>query len=259
MIKQRFNPHAHSTASDGELTIEQIDTIARLTDTKQIVTDHNTVDAHRRFSSDRIGGGIEVKTKNGVDILVCGPRNKIIGLFDDHLQSLVDPQNPIFGEINISPVELVGLAREMDLEVILPHPATAEGTTMLSLKTQEELARHDPLVESNGRMTRRINKTAKQYARQYGLKLIAGGDSHIEGYDQYTTSFNQVKHNEILTPEEMLTKLRQEHKRHKMRVSKPSFRESLATGKQVLAKGGLKMLQMFAKYKGRQLFGTQYY
>ncbi|MBT7494287.1 MAG: hypothetical protein HN666_03555, partial [Candidatus Peribacter sp.] len=179
-------------------------------------------------------------------------------LFDDHLQSLVDPENPIFGEVDISPVDLVGLAREMGHEVILPHPGTAEGATMLSVKTQEELARHDPLVESNGRMTRKINRIAKQFAKRLNLKLIAGGDSHIEGFDQYSTSYNQVKHDQILTPQQMLQTLREERKRHKMQVSKPSFRESLATGRQVLAKGGLKMLQMFAKYKRRQLFGTQY-
>lgn len=258
MIKQRINPHAHSTESDGELTIEEIDMAARVKGIKQVVTDHNTVDAHRLFESDMIGAGIEVKTENGVDIIVSGSREGVIELFDEHLQPLVDPSNPIFGEINISPVELVGLAREMGHEILLPHPGTVEGATMLSIKTQEELARHDPLVESNGRMSRNMNRIAKEFARRLGLKLIAGGDSHIEGYNQYTTSYNQVKVEQDLPPEALLKTLRTKRKRHKMRVSKPSLRETLATGRQVLAKGGLKMLQMLAKYKGRQLFGTQY-
>jgi len=255
MIKQRLNPHAHSTASDGELSIEQIEEIAKRRTTKIIVTDHNSVEAHREFTSQMIGAGIEVKTQEGVDILVCGRRTEILQLFDQELEQRVDPNNPIFGEMNISAVKLVGLAREMGHEVILPHPGTLEGVTMLSQGDQKELARHDPLVELNGRMTWRINRIAKGFAKQLGLKLIAGGDSHIEGYDQYASTQNTLKDDRDLAPEDILTKLRLERKRHRMRVSRPGFRESIATGKQVLKAGGLKVLQMLAKYKGKYLFG----
>ncbi|PIR54337.1 hypothetical protein COU75_01360 [Candidatus Peregrinibacteria bacterium CG10_big_fil_rev_8_21_14_0_10_42_8] len=255
MHAYRLNPHAHSIHSDGESSMEEIDTIARENSTHIFVTDHNTVDGHRGFVSEMIGAGIEVKTNTGVDILVCGNRTNILSLFDDELEHRLDPRNPIYGEVDISAIDLVGLAKEMGHEVILPHIGTSEGMLMLPKNEQEEVARNKVFVEYNGRIGRGINRLAKRFAQKFKLPTIAGGDSHIRAYDQYTSTHTKVRSKETLTPIEMLQTLRK-RKGSGMRISTPGMMESLATGKQILKAGGMKMLQMVAKYKRKQIFGT---
>lgn len=235
--------------------MEEIDKIAHEKNTHIIVTDHNTVNGHRDFKSPMIGAGVEIKTNSGVDILVCGEREKILELFYQELESRLDPSNPIFGEMDISATELVGLAREMNHEVILPHIGTSEGALMLPKNEQEELVRKKVLVEYNGRIGKGINRLAKRFAQKFRLATIAGGDSHISAYDQYTSTYTKIRSKVELTPIEMLQRVK-ERRGAGMRISAPGIMESLATGKQILKAGGMKMLQMFAKCKRRQLFGT---
>lgn len=255
MVKYRLNPHAHSVHSDGECSMEEIDSIALQNNTHIFVTDHNTVDGHRDFESPMIGAGFEAKVDSGIDILVLGEREEILELFYQEIESRLDPTNPTYGEISISATELVGLAREMGHEIILPHIGTSEGALMLPADDQQELARKRVLVEYNGRIGKGLNRLAKRFAQKFKLPTIAGGDSHISAYDQYTSTHTKLRSREKLTPIEILRKLRRK-KNSGMRISTPGVMESLATGKQILKAGGMKMLQMVAKYKRKQLFGT---
>lgn len=255
MITYRLNPHAHSSYSDGESSMEEIDAIAHANNTHIFVTDHNTVDGHRDFVSRMIGAGLEVKTNTGVDILICGEREEILSLFNNEIEHRLDPDNPIYGEVDISVIELIGLAKEMGHEIILPHIGTAEGVLMLPENEQEEVARKRVFVEYNGRIGRSINKLAKSFAKKFKLPTIAGGDSHIRAYHQYTSTHTKLRSKDELTPIEMLQTLKK-RKGSGMRISTPGIMESLATGKQILKAGGMKMLQMVAKYKRKQIFGT---
>jgi predicted metal-dependent phosphoesterase TrpH len=254
-MKYRLNPHAHSIHSDGECDMKEIDSIATQNNTHIFVTDHNNVDGHREFTSSMIGTGVEIKVDSGVDILVCGEREEILKLFDQEIEHLLDPSNPIYGTVNISATELTGIAEEMGHTIILPHIGTAEGALILPSDEQEELARKRVLVEYNGRIRKGLNRLAKRFAQKFKLPTVAGGDSHISAYDQYTSTHTKLRSKEKLTPIEMLRKL-QRKKGSGMRISTPGMMESLATGKQILKAGGMKMLQMVAKCKRKQLFGT---
>ena len=232
--------------------MEEIDEIAHTKNTYIFVTDHNTVEGHREYRSDKIGAGIEVTTKSGVDIIICGNHQDILALFDNELDGLQDPTNPLYGEMDISAANLVGIAKEMGHEIILPHVGTVQGALMLPEKEQEELARKDVLVEYNGRLPRKMNKWAKAFAKKFRLKPIAGGDSHIRAFNQYTSTNSSIKSDKNLSPIEALRMIHKK-KRHSMRISTPGILESIATGKQVLKAGGMKILQMAAKYKQRQI------
>jgi predicted metal-dependent phosphoesterase TrpH len=255
MIKYRVNPHAHSIHSDGDSTMEQINDIAHNKKTHIFVTDHNNVDGHKDFESPLIGAGVEVKVDSGVDILICGEREGILMLFEQEIEHLLDPNNPIYGTVNISATELTGIAEEMGHTIILPHIGTAEGALILPENEQAELARKRVLVEYNGRIGKGINRLAKRFAQKFRLATIAGGDSHISAYDQYTSTYTKIRSKEELTSAEMLQRLKK-RKGAGMRISAPGIMESLATGKQILKAGGMKMLQIVARCKRKQLFGT---
>ena len=255
MIKYRLNPHAHSNHSDGELGIEEIGNIAHDKNTHIFVTDHNNVDAHRDFEHSMIGAGVEIKDESGIDVLILGIKDDILTLFDEEIEHRLDPHNPIYGTVNISATELTGIAEEMGHTIILPHVGTAEGALMLPENEQEELARKKVLVEYNGRIGKGINRLAKRFAQKFKLPTIAGGDSHISAYDQYTSTYTKIRSKVELTPIEMLQRVK-ERRGAGMRISAPGIMESLATEKQILKAGGMKMLQMVAKCKRKQLFGT---
>src|SRR3989338_1838452 len=192
--RYHFNAHAHSTCSDGALTPQEIDVLAHEARRKHFliaITDHNTVRAHEDFSSPRIIPGVEVKTQEGgVDVLLYAERERLIEFFHAIVEPALDRRDPIFGATHLKILNLVGLAHEAGMDIVIPHYSHNEGLAVLPPPLQCEVARFPIIVEMNALLSRSANAAAKQFAHHVRRPLIAAGDSHCR--DQYLSSYTSL-------------------------------------------------------------------
>lgn len=275
-IMWKFNAHAHSTESDGELPIEKIDEIAREWPGKGktggiiAVTDHNTVKAHENFASPNIVPGIEVKVRRedyGIDLLLYHTRENLLTFCNKVIYPKRNP-NPkaaIFGATRLGLFELLDAATEAGCEIVIPHYYHVEGLSVLPKEVQETVARkYAPIVEFNGRLRRWWNHKAWLFAhaarhkyillqhiplpRRKPLPVIATGDSHRPGH--YTSSYTKVPLSPISEPtvHNLFWAIRRYNRHCKRKLEKdPSTADTVATAYHVVKKSGISIIGDYIK------------
>lgn len=263
----KFNAHSHSTESDGELTIEEIDKIAREWGGIIAVTDHNTGKAHEKFASHYIAPGIEVKVRRedyGIDFLLYQEREKFLTFCENVIypKRKKNPKTAIMGTTAFKVFDLLDEATEAHCDYVVAHYYSAEGLSVLPKEVQELIAtKYAPIVELNGRLRRWWNYKAWLFAhaayyknkkplllpRRKPLPVIATGDSHLLGH--YTSSYTKVPlHPDTDPTVTNLFKAIRRYNRHCKRVlENPSTADMVATAYHIVKKGGMSVASDFIK------------
>ncbi|OGJ60177.1 hypothetical protein A2635_02270 [Candidatus Peribacteria bacterium RIFCSPHIGHO2_01_FULL_51_9] len=276
-IMWKFNAHAHSTESDGELTIEEIDTIAKewqmngkrrevngITGGIIGVTDHNTVKAHENFVSPNIVPGIEVKVRRedyGVDLLLYHTREKLLAFCHDVIYPKLNsnPKAAIMGPTRLALFELLDAATDAGCAIVIPHYYHVEGISVLPKELQENIAKkYAPIVEFNGRLRRWWNHKAWLFAhatyhkpillpRRKSLPVIATGDSHLRGH--FTSSYTKIPlplHIDPTGPN-LFRAIRRYNRHCKRKLEDPSTADTVATAYHIIKKGGMSVVSDYIK------------
>lgn len=254
--RYRFNAHAHSTYSDGALTPQEIEARTLEKHHKNFlvaITDHNTVDAHVDFFSSHIIPGVEVKTQEGgVDVLLYTEREQLLSFFQDVVEPALDPSDPIYGATRLHVLQLVGIAHEAGLDIVIPHYSHLEGLSVLPVSLQREVVKFPVLIELNGLLSRSANAIAKDFAKSVQRPLIAAADSHRS--DQYLSTYTSIPLPRDVAPTgaHLFAALRQHPQRGRLRLRQTGLMSRLATAWQVLLRVG--PLSLFRQYLrgGRQ-------
>ncbi|MBI3336898.1 hypothetical protein HYZ98_05050 [Candidatus Peregrinibacteria bacterium] len=193
-VTHPINIHAHSNASDGVLTIHDIDQKAKEWGGIIGITDHNTARAHELFSSPNILPGIEVKTSEkdcGVDVLLYNTREKLLVFCDRIVYPARLPSNPLFGPTRLQLSELLDRAIEYDCDIVIPHYHHLEGLGVLPHKQQRHIAAQYPItIELNGRLSTWANRHAHLFAFLTHRPVIASADSHLPQH--YTSTYTTI-------------------------------------------------------------------
>lgn len=263
----KFNAHSHSTESDGELTIKQIDDIAKEWGGIIGVTDHNTIAAHEKFESPNIVSGIEAKVRRedyGIDLLLYHSREKLITFCHEVIYPKRNP-NPraaITGPTRLALFELLDAATDAGCTIVIPHYYHVEGLSVLPKEIQETIAKkYSPIVEFNGRLRRWWNYKAWLFAhaayyknkkplllpRRKPLPVIATGDSHLRGH--YTSSYTEVplRPNVEPTASNLFEAIRRYNRHCKRRLEDPSTADTVATAYHVMKKSGTAIITDYIK------------
>lgn len=256
-----INLHAHSTASDGELDIEAIAALAERENLYVAVTDHNTTDAHRVFRHERILPGIEVTAEDAaVDVVFVGDDAESVVAFDvECVREYRDPASQ-FLPIRREMADVLADANRFGLRAIIPHYAHHDGISLLEEEKQEEILRHQVLIELNGQLSERRNDAARSLAERTGHPLVATDDSHCR--EQYARTLTGI----ALDPRYPVNAsaiwkaLRESRHSPVFKIRPPKPREILRTVRQVarsiglvtLGKMALKKLRHFRRKKAKQ-------
>lgn len=250
--RYRLNAHAHSTYSDGALTPQEIEERTLEKHHKNFlvaITDHNTVGAHVNFSSPRIVPGVEVKAKEGgVDVLLYTERERLLSFFQDVIEPALDPSDPIYGATRLHVLQLVGIAHEAGLDIVIPHYSHLEGLSVLPVSLQREVVKFPVLIELNGLLSRSANAAAKDFAKSVQRPLIAAADSHRP--DQYLSTYTSIPLPRDIPPTgaRLFAAVRQHPLRSRLRLRQTGLMSRLVTAWQVLqCVGPLSMLRQYLR------------
>ncbi|HRH93674.1 MAG TPA: hypothetical protein PKV72_04055, partial [Candidatus Peribacteria bacterium] len=175
-----LNPHNHTVASDGAHSVEQVARFAERHGVNIALTEHNV-------PPPTLGGGrwapgllpgIEVFTRESVDLVVLGTLPKIRALFEHVVRPRLRHSKPQFRPTTLPMQELLEAVQERGLHCIHPHYATVEGLSILPADQQRavlETARERTFVEVNAMMTRAANELALALAAEWSLPVISSG------------------------------------------------------------------------------------
>lgn len=234
--------HAHSTASDGEKTPEELKTWAEENKILLAITDHNSVDAHRRVESPNILPGVEICFgASYVDILFYGERGALIEFFEKTVEPLRDPVRPCFTPVPLAVIPTMELALEAGLHIAIPHYAMPAGIVQLDADARARIGRMPVLVELNGHLSHARNERAVSYAQAFDLPIIAADDTHS---GDYARTLTHVPLPEAMAPTvgNLVAAIREAPQALRREIREPTLRETLATLRQIRKAIGVKTL-----------------
>lgn len=255
-VLRAVNMHAHSTASDGERTPHEIAERAEAADIYVAITDHNSVEAHRTFLSQRVLPGVEVTAgRAGVDVLVYGGREELIAWFDARIAPLLDARNPTMTPVALEVCEVVEDALAAGLQVVVPHLAIPDGIGFLGAEERDRIGRMPVFIELNGQLSPRRNAIAAAFARAYGLPLLAADDTHVGDYGRTLTRV-PLPEEAAVTADLLLSMLREHPDACSFQIRRPSLREHARLVRNAVCRVGLRTMTRNAlaklAYAGRR-------
>src|SRR3989338_7392327 len=215
-----LNLHAHSTASDGEGTPEEIAALAEQGGVIIAISDHNTVDAHRTMNSPWILPAVEVTAEEAaVDALLIGPREELIAFFDDYIVPRLREDCPRYSPIDTRLLDVISNARDAGLTVGIPHYSHPDGIRMLDRSEQRRIGHVASFVELNGQLSTDTNRYAGHFAQKLRLPLVAADDSHCQEEYLRTNTSVTLPADAPPTPEGLMAAVREQSKdlRHRIR------------------------------------------
>lgn len=190
----RLNAHAHTVASDGAVTMQELAAIAECHSVNIAVTDHNRPpEPPGGRMPDGLAAGVEVNA-SGVDVVVLGPLERVHRFFARAVRHLLHPQNPIFRPTRARIRDVLAAAREEECHCIHPHYAGIEGLSMLPPEEQFralEASSGMGFVEVSAMQDPASNGVAEALAEEWALPLLYTGDTHREE-EQYAGTGSAV-------------------------------------------------------------------
>lgn len=200
VITIRANLHLHTHYSDGAASPEDLKEWAEKHWMNFAHTDHNSPgsfwhpnDPDRNMYVGEIAG-IEVNTKEGVDVVVIGSRSSIVNLFMHHMHGIDFNQHGWkYAKTGMTIAELIEAARALNCRVIHPHYSTIDGLSTIPVEKQHEhltASKDIGFVESNGQRHRWENTQAEAIAAAYDMPFLRTGDTHVSE-NQYTHFYTE--------------------------------------------------------------------
>lgn len=258
-----LNPHNHTVASDGAHTVDEVAGFAERHGVNIALTEHNTPPPTLKGGRWAPGlvAGIEVFTRESLDLVVLGTLAKIRLLFNEAVRGKLQKSNPKFRPTRLSVHELLEAVQHHGLWCIHPHYATVEGLSILPAKEQRrvlETARERTFVELNAMMTDTANHLALALAHEWELPLIASGDTHRDER-QHVGTFSAVPADAVEggmpLPDALLGALHRRTDMSEDRLYHTSVGEKLAVGTQVVLNNGMRSIMLYAAKAGGRMLG----
>lgn len=241
-VLRAVNLHAHSTASDGQRTPQEIAAWAERTGTYIAITDHNSVDAHRTVDSPYVLSGVEVTAgKAAVDVLVYGERDALVSWFDARIAPHLNAKNPTMRPVDRDVVEIVEEALQLGLHVVVPHFAIPDGIGFLEAEDRNRIGLLPVIVELNGQISTKRNLRAAAFAAAYGRPLIAADDTHCGDYGRTLTRV-PLSANQTPTVTSFFAAINEHPEACQLQIREPTKREIAALVVNALRKVGLRTM-----------------
>ncbi len=257
-----LNPHNHTTDSDGAHDLSRVAGFAAEHGVNIAVTEHNL--PPRRLAPGLVAG-MEVLTKEGVDVVVLGALAKVRRLFEERVRPGLKRRNPQYRPVDVPVAALLEAVEAHGLWASHPHYATVEGLSMLSPDAQRavlETARGRTFVELNALVGARARQLAEELAQEWDVPLLTSGDTHL-GEHQHVGNFSSVPASAVdegegALAERLLKAMHARTDRSDDRLLEPGWGEKLLIGANVAKANGPRVIGLYAAKAAGRMLGILY-